>query len=157
MPWIGGERLTNAVDAIVVELLLVEAIRTQAKLQHGNARCIVLHHDRWLNALGHQIADGVARRDDLAHREIDVDIGLEVDLLDTDAGQRLRLNITDVIDARADGIFAVGRDPLFHLLRSKAGVLPDQRDDRYVDPGKMSLGVLKMALVPRTSMATAMT
>jgi hypothetical protein len=90
--------------------------------------------------LWHQVADRVAGRDDLAHREIDVDVGLKVDLFDTDAGQNLRLDVPHVVDARADRIFAVGRYPLLHFFRREARVLPDQRDDGDVDPRKDILG-----------------
>ena len=50
----GRELLPQAVDAVVVELLLIERVRGQPDLQHRNARGVVLDHDRRLNSRRHQ-------------------------------------------------------------------------------------------------------
>ena len=44
--------LADAVDAVIVELLLVERVGAEAELQDRNARGIELHHDRRLDAGG---------------------------------------------------------------------------------------------------------
>src|SRR5215475_11335961 len=70
---------------------------------------------------------------DLAIAQIDVHIGLEEDLGDGDALQRLGRHVADVVDVRADGVLAIGRDALIHLPRRQVRVLPDDRDDGDVD------------------------
>ena len=59
------ELLAQPVDAIVVELLLVERVGGKPDLQHRNARRIVLDDDRRLDAGGQQHADEVRGGDDL--------------------------------------------------------------------------------------------
>jgi hypothetical protein len=125
--------LPNAVDAEIIELLLVQAVRTEAELQYGNARGIELHDDGRLNAGRHQGANGIGGGDDLRDGEVEVDVRLEVDLLDRQTIEGLRFHVLDAVDVRADGILAVGGDPLFHLLRGEAGVLPDHGDDGDLD------------------------
>ena len=130
------ELLPQAVDAVVVELLLVERVGGQPDLQHGNARGVVLDHDRRLDPGRHQDADKIGRRHDLRDREIEIDVGLKEDLLNRNAVEGLRLDILDAVHARRQRILAVGRDPLFHLRRAEPGVLPDDGDDGDVDLGK---------------------
>ena len=127
------QRLAHLIDAVVVQLLFVQPVGTEAELQYRYGRRVELHDDGRLDARRHQGADEVGRRDDLADGEIDVDVGLEENLFDRDAGQRLALDVADVADARADRVLAVGGDALLHLLRGQAGVLPDDGDDRDVD------------------------
>ena len=93
------ELLAQPVDAVVVELLLVERVGAQADLQHRHARGVVLHDDRRLDARRHQHADEVGRGDDLRDRQIEVDVGLKEDLLDRDAVEGLRLDVLDAVDA----------------------------------------------------------
>ena len=128
-----SELLAQIVDPVIVELLFIERVRAQAELQDRNARGVVRHHGRWLYAGRHQGADRICRRDDLGDREIEVHSRLEIDLLDRDAVECLRLHIFDAVDVRADGVLAIGGDALLHLRRAEAGVLPDHRDDRNVD------------------------
>ena len=125
MNW--SELLAQVVDPVIVELLFIEPIGAQAELQDRNARGIVRHHGRRLYAGRHQGADRICRRDDLGDREIEVDVRLEIDLLDRDAVECLRLHIFDAVDVRADRVLAIGGDALFHLRRAQAGVLPDHR------------------------------
>ena len=94
--------LAHAIDAVVVELLLVEIVGAQADLQDRNARGIELHDDRRLDSGRHQRADCVRRRDDLRDREVEIDVRLEVDLLDRQTVQGLRLHVLDAVDVRAD-------------------------------------------------------
>ena len=127
------ELLADAVDAVIVELLLVERVGAQADLQHRHAGSIELHHDRRLDARRHQRADGIGRRDDLRNREIEIDVGLEVDLLHRQAGHGLRFDVLDAVDVGADRILAVGGDALLHLGRAQARIAPDHRHHRDVD------------------------
>ncbi len=132
----GRQPLPQIVDAVIIELLLVEIVRAEAELQDRDARRVVLHDDRRLDAGRQQRADRIGRRDDLRDREVEIDVGLEVDLLDRDAVERLRLDVANVADVGADRVLAVGGDPRLHLGRREPGFLPDHRDDGDVDLGK---------------------
>ena len=125
--------LPDAIDAEIVELLLVQAVRIQAELQDRNARCIELHDDRRLDAGRHQGANGIRGGDDLRDGEVEIDVRLEVDLLDRQTVKGLRFHVLDAVDVGADGILAVGADALFHFRRGEAGVLPDDRHHRNAD------------------------
>ena len=81
-------------------------------------------------------ANGVRGGDDLGDREIDIDVGLEIKLLDGDAVEGLRLDIPDAVDARRDRILTVGCHPLLHLGSPKTCFLPNHRHDGDVDLGK---------------------
>ena len=76
---------------------------------------------------------GLRDRRDLRGRRLDVRAGLEEDLDDRDAGERLALDVLDVVDGRGEAALVVGDDALLHLLGRQAGVVPDDRDDRDVD------------------------
>jgi hypothetical protein len=95
--------------------------------------------------------------DDLRDRQIEIDVRLKIDLPDRDAGQRLRLDVLDTVDIGADRILAVGGDTLLHLLRAEPGFLPDHRDDRDIDFGKMSAGIDRKAVTPRNRISKATT
>ncbi len=125
--------LAHPVDAIVVELLLVQGIRAQADLQHRHARGVELHHDRRLDAGRHQRTDGIGRCDDLRDREVEIDVRLEVDLLHRQTGHGLRFDVLDAADAGADRILAVGGDALLHLGRAQPGIAPDHGHHRDPD------------------------
>ena len=58
---------------------------------------------------------------------------LEEDLDDRDAGERLALDVLDVVDGRGEDALVVGDDALLHLLGREAAVVPDDRDHRDVD------------------------
>ncbi|HJY52051.1 MAG TPA: efflux RND transporter permease subunit, partial [Stellaceae bacterium] len=64
------QMLSEIVQPVIIELLLVESVRAQADLQHRNAGCVVLHHDRRLDAGRQQGADRVGGRHDLRDRQI---------------------------------------------------------------------------------------
>ncbi len=128
-----GKLLAQVVEPVVIELLLTETVGAEAELQHRNARGVVLHHDRRLDAGRHQGADCIRRRDDLRDGEVEVDVGLEINLLDRDAVEGLRLHVLDAGHVGADRVLAVGRDALLHLRHAQAGVLPDHRHHRNVD------------------------
>ncbi len=125
--------LAHLVQAVIVELLLVQRVRGQAELQHRHAGGVELHHDRRLDAGRHQGPGGVRRRHDLADRQVDVHVRLEVDLCDGEPFQRLALHVPNIADVRADVIFTVGGNALLHLLRRQARILPDHRHHRDVD------------------------
>ena len=128
--------LPQTVNAVIVKLLLVQRVGAEPDLQNGNARRVVLDHDRSLDSRGHQRADRISCGHDLRDREIEIHIGLKEDLLNRDAVNGLRLDILDAVHARGQRILAVGRDALFHLWRAQPGVLPDDGHDGNIDLGK---------------------
>jgi hypothetical protein len=87
--------LAQVVDPIIVELLLAEAVGGQAELQHRNARgrCTPRRSvarcrpasGRGLNRPGDDLRDG----------EVEIDVGLKVNLLYHDAVEGLRLHVSD--------------------------------------------------------------
>ncbi len=130
------ELLAHPIEAVVVELGPVERVGAQGDLKNRHAGGVVADDDRRLDAGRHQGADGVRGRNDLGDRQIDVDVGLKVNLLDRDAVESLRLDISDAIDVRRDRILAVGCDALLHLGRRQARILPNDRHDRNIDLGE---------------------
>src|SRR5262249_19859095 len=98
-----GELLTQAIEAVVVKLLLVEIVGGQADLQDRNTRRIELDDDGGLNSVGHECADSICGGDDLRDGQIKIDIRLEVNFLDGNSVERLRLDVANAADAGADG------------------------------------------------------
>ncbi len=127
------DHLPQLVDTVIVKLRLVERVRAEADLQHGDGRCAVLHDDRRLDADRHQCANRVRGGDDLRDRQVEVHVRLEIDLLHRNAVHGLGLDVLDAVDVRADRVLAVGGDALLHLGRVETGVLPDHRNHRYID------------------------
>src|ERR1700730_8170712 len=83
------------------------------------ARGIIVSHEtdynRRLDARRHQGADCIRRRDDL--RDVEVDVGLKIDLLHRDAVEGLRLHVLNAVDAGTDRVLTVGGDALKMALR----------------------------------------
>ena len=77
-----SQLLAHPVDAVVIKLLFVEAVRIETELQNRNARRIELHNDRRLDPGRHERTDCVGRRYDLCNREIEIYIRLKIDFLD---------------------------------------------------------------------------
>jgi hypothetical protein len=125
--------LPQVVEPVVIELLLAVTVGLEAELQHRNARGIVRHHDWRLDAGRHHGADRIRCRDDLRDGEVEVDVGLEINLLHRDAVEGLRLHVLDAVHAGTHRVLAVGRDALLHLRHAQARVLPDHRHHRNVD------------------------
>ena len=139
------ELLAHAVDAVVVELLLVEGVGAQADLKNRHTRGVVLHDDRRLDAGRHQGADGVRAATICAIARSMIDVGLEIDLLNREAVQRLRLDILDAVDVGADRVLAVGGDPLLHLRRVRPVYCQITVTTGMLISGKMSAGMERMA------------
>ena len=101
------ELLAQPVDAVIVELLLVERVGATGRsaAPERSTRCTGPR-----SAAGsrrHQGADRIGAGDDLRDREVEIDVGLEKDLLNRDAVERLRLDILDAVDARADSAYSL--------------------------------------------------
>ncbi len=131
-----GQLGANEVRAKVVQLLLCEAVAGESQLQHGNAGCAVLNDERRRRARGITAQRRLCDRRDLRHGLRDVDIGVEVDLDDGDAVQRLRLRVLDVIDRGGQAALEGHHNPVAQLLRREARIVPDDGDNRDVDVGE---------------------
>ncbi len=76
---------------------------------------------------------GLRDRGDAGDGGVDAGARLEEDLDDRDAGQRLALDVLDVVHDGADEALEVRDDALLHLLRRQAAVVEHHRDHRDVD------------------------
>src|SRR5262249_52751859 len=116
--WDRGQLLTQVVEPVIVEFLLIEIFGSQAELQDRNARGIVTHDDGRLDPRRKEHAYIIGSRNDLGYGQVDIDVRLKEDLLDRNAVERLRFHILDARYARADRVLAVGRNALLHLRRA---------------------------------------
>ena len=113
------------VQAVVEQLLLAQAVALDRELRDLNVGGVVLE-DGWRreprrhDAQG-RVADGVDLRDGRA----DVSAFFEVDADQADAEQRLRLDARDAADRRREGALGDEHDPLLHVVRRQARVVPD--------------------------------
>src|SRR5438477_510364 len=85
------------------------------------------------DARRHDPAGGQRDRDDLRDGAADVASRLEVDLEDTDAVHRLRVNARDAAHRGRHGALADEDDAPFHVVGGQARVVPHHDDDRDVD------------------------
>ena len=116
--WDRGELLAQVVVAVIVKLLLIETVGSQAELQDRNARSVVAHDYGCLDSSRQEHAYIIRRRNDLCDGEVDIDVRLKEDLLDRNAVKRLRFHILDTRYARTDRVLAVGGNALLHLRRA---------------------------------------
>ena len=132
----GGELETDGVEADVVEGLFGEGFAAEAELEDGDVGSTVADDEGRRGARRHDAHDRLADGGDLGDGRVDAGAGLEENFDDPDAGQRLRLDVFDVVNGGGDGAFAEGYDTLLHLFWREAGVRPQYADDRDVDGRK---------------------
>ena len=110
------------------------------------------------DARRHQRPDRIGRRDDLRDGEVEIDVRLKVNLLDGQAVERLGLHILDAVDVGADRILAVGGDALFHLRRADSPVYCQITvTTGMLISGKISVGMVLIAVTPRNTISAANT
>ena len=80
-------------------------------------------------------------RRDLRQRRLDVGVRLEEHLDDRQPGQRLRLDVLDVVDERRHAALAPVRDAVLHLLGRQPGKVKTRLMTGMSISGKMSVGV----------------
>ena len=85
---------------------------------------------------GNLLENGLRNRGDLRLRRVDVDVRLEEDFDDAGSGQRLRLDVLDVVDRRRQRALVGSDDAARHVVRRQAGIAPDRRNDGNADIGK---------------------
>ena len=132
----GQQLRPDHVGRVVAELLFVQGVARQRQLQHGHGRCVVVEDLRWRGARRHLLEHGLRDRRDLRGRGADVDGRLEEDLDDPEAAERLRLDVRNVVDRRAERALVVGDDAPGHVGRLQARVIPHDADDRNPDVGE---------------------
>jgi len=129
----GRERWTQKVRSDVVDLLLVERGARETELENGHVGRAV-RDDEWRRRTGrHRLHDRVRRGRDLRHGCVRGDAGLQEDLRDGHASERLALDVLDPAHGGRGRALELGRDPTLHLARLETGVRPDRCDDRNVD------------------------
>ena len=122
--------------AQVVQLLLVEAFAGKTEHQNGHAGSVVLD-DEWRIGTGRQAAQlHLADGRYLGYGVADIDVRLEENLDDSQAVERLRLDVLDVVDRGGHAALAVGHDAVGHLRRGEAVEVPHHRHHRDIDVGK---------------------
>ena len=83
-----------------------------------------------------QLEHGLRGGRDLRQRGVDVDVRLEEDFDDAVAGQRLRFDMLDVVDLRAQRALVIIDDAAGHVVRRQAIIGPHHADDRNADVGE---------------------
>ncbi len=76
---------------------------------------------------------GLRDRSYLGHGVGHVHLGLKVNLDQTDAVQRLGLDVIDVVHRRSERPFTQRDNPAGHLLRGESAVVPDHGHNRDID------------------------
>ena len=131
-----GQLGADIVLTQVVQLLFVEPLTREAQHQNGHAGGVVLNDER-RQRTGRQTAQlHLADGRDLGYGAGDVDLRMKKYFDESDAVERLRLDVLDVVDRSGHAPLAVGHDAVGHFLRRKAGEVPHHRDHRNVDVGE---------------------
>ncbi len=132
----GHQPGADEVERKVVEVLLGKRLAARAQLENRHARRAVLQDERGGRACGQLAKLRLRNGGDLRHGHVNFDRGMEINLYDRNAVERLRLDVLDVVDGRGQRALRDGNDALLHLFRRKAGVVPDDADDGDVDVGE---------------------
>ena len=102
-------------------------------MQDGYARRVEAQDIGRRDARRQELENGLRSGGDLRESRVDVDVRLEVNLHDAVAGERLQLDMLDVVDLSAQRTLVVIDDAAGHVVRRQAIVGPDHRDDRNAD------------------------
>ena len=132
----GDQRRAQLVDADIGKVLLGQPLARQRDLddRHGGSAVV---QDQRRRGARRQLPDHRLR--DRRHLRVggaDIDIGLEEDLDDADAGIGIGDDVLDVVDRRRQRPLERRDDAPGHLVRRQAGVVPDHADDGDADVGK---------------------
>ena len=129
-----GRKLgANEVLSGVEYLRLRQGAAGQGQLKDRNARGVETQNVRRGDARGQQLEHSLRRGGDLSQRRVDVDVRLEEDLDDPVAGERLRLDMLDIVDLSAQRPLVVVDHAPRHVVRRQAVVGPHDRDNRNAD------------------------
>ena len=132
----GGELRTDEVEAVVVQLLLGEALAGETELQDGDAGGGEVDDLRRKDA-GRELAEfELGGRGDLRVGGVERGARLEIDLEDGLAVERGGLDVLDVVDEGGEGLLVGRGEAAFEFFWREACVLPGDGDDGDVDVGK---------------------
>ncbi len=132
----GGHLGANEVVAVIVERLLGQRVAGDAELQNGHARGVVAQDAGRRGAEGQRVQHGLRGGRQLRDSGFDFGIGMEEDLDNAEARQRLRLHVLDVVNAGGKGALAADRYHVRHVLRRDAAVRPHDADNGNIDFGE---------------------
>ena len=135
-PWTVASCTRRKLMPDVVERLLGERLAAQAELKNRHVRRAVTDDERRRGAGRHHAHDRLIDRSDLRDRGVHARARLEEDFDHADAGERLRLDVLDVVYRRGHRALADRDDALFHFFGREAAVIPNHGNDRNVDRGE---------------------
>ena len=111
---------TKKILSQIIELLLGEPLPRQGQLQDRNAGCVVGDNQRRRCPLRQLPQLGLRNSRHLRDRSTDVRVRLKENLHNGDAVQRLRFDVFNVIDSRAQRALCNGYDPALTSGRQRA-------------------------------------
>ena len=132
----GDQRRAQLVDADIGEVLLGQAFARQRELDDRHGRGAVVEDQRRRRAGRHLPDHGLRDRGHLRVGGADIDVRLEEDLDDADAGVGVRHDVLDVVDRRRQRALERRDDAPGHLVRRQAGIVPDHADHGDADVRK---------------------
>ena len=132
----GRQLRTDEILPGVEYLRLREGVAGERQLQDRHARSIEAQDVGRGDAGRQKLEHGLRGGGYLRQRAVDVDPGLEEHLDHAIAGQRLRLDVRDVIDLRAEIALVVIDDATGHVVRRQSVVVPHDSDHRNADVGE---------------------
>ncbi len=132
----GDELRAQLVEGDVLRLLFVEAFAGQRDVDDRHRRRRVVQDQRRSRARRRLPDQRLGNRRDLGVGGADIDIGLEEDLDDAEAGIGIRRDVFDVIDRGGQRTLERRGDAPGHLVRRQAGIAPDNADDGDADLGE---------------------
>ena len=129
----GSELGANKILRQIVKLLFAECFAAEAKLQNGDAGGVIFY-DGWRCGAGRKYAYDSARQSaDLGDGHFHFRARMEVDTNDACAGDRLGLDVFDIVNRGGEASLKAGGDALGHFVSRDAGVAPDNIDYGDVD------------------------
>jgi len=132
----GHQLRPDLVLAKVEQLLFRQALARQRELQDRHRRRAIVQDQRRGDARRHLAQHGLRDRRHLRGGGADVGAGLEIDLDDANALQRLAFDMFDVVDRGGQHALIGADDAARHVLGRQAGILEGDRDHRDADIGE---------------------
>src|SRR5258708_20517986 len=113
--------------------MLGHSLAAQPKLHNGSLRSGEPHDERWSNSWRHEAGKSVGNSRDLRDCRRNLSPRLEEYLDNANAGERLRLQVFNVIDVGGVSAFRKRDDALFHIGPGEAVVKPHHADHGNID------------------------
>ncbi len=132
----GEQSHPDEIEPVVEDLLFGEGFAGSGQLSDRDVGGVELDDVGWLHPGGRDPQQGARGGGHLGNCRADVGPGLEVDLDNSDAGNRLGFDPFNAVDRGGVGALADQNHPALHVLRGQAGVIPDHDHHRDVDRRK---------------------